>query len=81
MAECSESSGLSRSEFAGRQRTSLSSPERWLSEARKAPKDIPEVLFREALKHANHRPNIQGQSIPSLQTKIIAFDSYVRYDI
>jgi transposase-like protein len=41
IAERCESSGLSRSEFARRHWISLSSLQRWLSEARNAPKEVP----------------------------------------
>jgi hypothetical protein len=47
IAERCERSGLSQSEFARRHRISLSSLQRWLSEARNAPKKVPASVFRE----------------------------------
>jgi hypothetical protein len=47
IAEHCESSGLSQSEFARRHRLSLSNLQRWLAEARNAPKKVPAVVFRE----------------------------------
>jgi transposase-like protein len=47
IAERCERSGLTRSEFARRHGISLSSLQRWLSEARAAPKEVPAVVFRE----------------------------------
>lgn len=47
IADRCETSGLSRSEFARRQRISLSSLQRWLAEARNVPKEVPAVVFRE----------------------------------
>jgi len=47
IAELCERSGLSHSEFAKRHGYSPSSLQRWLSEARSAPGDVPAVVFRE----------------------------------
>jgi transposase-like protein len=47
IAELCERSGLTQSEFAKRHGISLSSLQRWLSEARSAPGEVPAVVFRE----------------------------------
>ncbi len=65
IAERCESSGLSRSEFARRHQISLSSLERWLSEARNAPKEVPAVVFREVTVSPS-RPD--GRSKSSVRT-------------
>lgn len=49
IAEHCESSGLSRREYARRHRLSLSSLQRWLSEARNGHKEVPAVMFREMM--------------------------------
>jgi len=47
VAELCDRSGLTRGEFAKRHGISLSSLQRWLSEARSALGDVPAVVFRE----------------------------------
>ncbi len=47
IAELYQSSSLSRKEFAGRHRISLSSLQRWLAEARSPSREFPDVLFQE----------------------------------
>jgi transcriptional regulator with XRE-family HTH domain len=47
IAERCENSGLSQSEFARRHHLSLSSLQRWLSEARNRPRDASAVVFQE----------------------------------
>ncbi len=47
IAQRCQSSGLSQSEFARRHRISLSSLQRWLTEARNPTKEVPGVAFQE----------------------------------